>query len=107
MADELSEAMANTKSGYDKQEAIIRARKSPASHRYTYLPRRPYNVQGRCEFVEEKGKIVDTIASYATNNKAGLLVMGAFGHNPIRELLFGSTTLDVLAKVTCPVLLMA
>jgi len=67
----------------------------------------PYDVNGRCEFVEEKGKIVDIIATYTSDNKAGLLVMGAFGHNPIRELLFGSTTLDVLAKVSCPVLLMA
>jgi hypothetical protein len=67
----------------------------------------PYNVNGRCEFIEEKGKVADTIANYATANKAGLLVMGAFGHNAIRELLFGSTTLNVLSKVNCPVLLMA
>lgn len=67
----------------------------------------PYDVRGRCEFIEEKGKLVDIIANYTIENKAGLLVMGAFGHNPVREFLFGSTTLDVLAKVSCPVLLMA
>lgn len=68
---------------------------------------KPYNVKGRCEFIEEKGKLVDIIVDYVENHKAGLLVMGAFGHNPIRELLFGSTTLEVLSRVSCPVLLMA
>lgn len=67
----------------------------------------PYHVNGRCEFIEEHGKLVDTIANYVRDHQAGLLVMGAFGHNPIRELLFGSTTLEVLAHVSCPVLLMA
>jgi len=67
----------------------------------------PYNVNGRCEFIQEKGKVADIIANYVAENKAGLLVMGAFGHSAIRELLFGSTTLNVLSQVSCPVLLMA
>jgi len=67
----------------------------------------PYDVNGRCEFIQDEGKLVNIIANYVRDNKAGLLVMGAFGHNPIRELLFGSTTLEVLSKVSCPVLLMA
>jgi nucleotide-binding universal stress UspA family protein len=33
--------------------------------------------------------------------------MGAFGRNPIFELFFGSTTLSVLERSPCPVLLMA
>jgi nucleotide-binding universal stress UspA family protein len=35
-----------------------------------------------------------------------MIVMGAFGHNPLHELFFGSTTLETLAEAQCPVLLM-
>ena len=34
-----------------------------------------------------------------------LLVMGAYGHSRVRELILGSTTVQVLRRTTCPVLL--
>jgi nucleotide-binding universal stress UspA family protein len=36
---------------------------------------------------------------------AGLLVIGAFGHAPLRELLFGSTTRTILSELPLPVML--
>ncbi len=49
------------------------------------------------------GKIVETAQAF----KSGMIVMGAFGHGPFRQLVFGSATLSVLENAPCPVLLMA
>lgn len=37
--------------------------------------------------------------------EAGLLVVGAFGHSTLRELLFGSTTRQILRELPLPLLL--
>jgi nucleotide-binding universal stress UspA family protein len=45
------------------------------------------------------------ILEQADGFKAGLIVLGAFGDNKLLELIFGSTTKEVLMKSKCPVLL--
>jgi len=45
------------------------------------------------------------IIDQARNMEAGLIVIGAFGSNRLLELIFGSTTREVLMQATCPVLL--
>lgn len=45
--------------------------------------------------------IIDQIKTY----DPGLIVIGAFGENRLLELIFGSTTRQVLTQATCPVLL--
>jgi nucleotide-binding universal stress UspA family protein len=47
------------------------------------------------------------ISQYAQEIEAGLIVMGAYGHSRLVEMLFGSTTRDVLEDAQCPVLLAA
>jgi len=47
---------------------------------------------------EEIAKVVESV-------DGPLLVMGAYGHSRVRELILGSTTVQVLRKTTCPVLL--
>lgn len=47
----------------------------------------------------------DAILDKAKTFKAGLIVLGAFGNNKLLELIFGSTTREVLVQATCPVLL--
>ena len=37
--------------------------------------------------------------------KADILIMGAYGHSPIREVLFGSTTERILSSCTANVIL--
>ncbi len=54
-----------------------------------------------------KGKPAPQIVEAARAFKAGMIVMGAFGHGPFRQLVFGSATLSVLENAPCPVLLMA
>ena len=45
------------------------------------------------------------LLDHANHMKAGLVVMGAFGHSPLREFFFGSTTRGVLRECKVPVML--
>jgi nucleotide-binding universal stress UspA family protein len=46
------------------------------------------------------------IAQYAATEGMDLLVMGAWSHSPLRSLLFGSKTSDLLRSARLPVLLL-
>ena len=45
------------------------------------------------------------IAAYATSVPGGMLVMGAYGHSPLRRLIVGSTTTAMIRTVDAPILL--
>jgi nucleotide-binding universal stress UspA family protein len=47
----------------------------------------------------------DTLLSRASDLEADLLVMGAYGHSRVRELVLGGATRTVLASMTLPVLM--
>jgi len=49
--------------------------------------------------------IGNTLLSRASDLEADLLVMGAYGHSRVRELLLGGVTRTVLASTTLPVLM--
>ncbi len=46
------------------------------------------------------------IARYIQDNGIDMLVMGAYGHSPLRSLLFGSKTSDLLRSAKVPTLLL-
>ncbi len=48
----------------------------------------------------------NVICQTAREMKAGMILMGAFSHSPIKEFFFGSVTRTVLAAMPCPVLMM-
>ena len=52
-----------------------------------------------------KGKEDKELLRIIREGSADLLVMGAYGHNRLREVLLGSTTSSVIRKSTIPVLL--
>jgi len=52
-----------------------------------------------------KGKEDKELLRFIREGSADLLVMGAYGHNRLREVLLGSTTSSVIRKSTIPVLL--
>jgi nucleotide-binding universal stress UspA family protein len=56
-------------------------------------------------FVVKAGHPASVICQHAQEIAAGLIVMGAYGHNRLTEMLFGSTTDMVLENALCPVLL--
>jgi nucleotide-binding universal stress UspA family protein len=47
----------------------------------------------------------DVICGQATSAEIDILIMGAYGHSPIREVLFGSTTERILSHCTTNVIL--
>lgn len=54
--------------------------------------------------VAPSGNAESAIASYIDNEAIDLLVMGAYGHNRLRHLVIGSTTVQLLRSTTIPVL---
>ena len=65
-----------------------------------------WSVKGEFIMVPRKDRVSTILVGLAREKGLGMIVMGAFGHNPLRELFFGSNTLEVLEKTDCPVLLM-
>ena len=51
------------------------------------------------------GKPEDVIAAETSSAGAQLLVMGAYGHGPLRSMIVGSTTTHMIRSCTIPVLL--
>jgi nucleotide-binding universal stress UspA family protein len=57
------------------------------------------------EYVARAGDPSETIVEYARECQADLLVMGAYGHTKVRELVVGSTTTYAMNHAPCPLLL--
>lgn len=51
------------------------------------------------------GDVEDEIAGFVVDHDIDLLMMGAYGHSRIRELLIGSTTTDLVRRCKIPVML--
>lgn len=49
--------------------------------------------------------IANSILSYAADASAHLIVMGAYGHSRLREIVLGGTTRTILHSMTVPVLM--
>jgi nucleotide-binding universal stress UspA family protein len=58
-----------------------------------------------CEIIMFTGKETDEIMKFIQEGSVELMVMGAYGHNRLREFLLGSTTSQVVRKSPIPVLL--
>jgi len=59
----------------------------------------------KAEYVLRAGDPSEMIVAYAQDCKADLLVMGAYGHTKVRELVVGSTTAYALNHAPCPLFL--
>ncbi len=55
--------------------------------------------------VLEGGETVSAILELCKGGSYDLLAMGAYGHSKIRELIIGNTTVQIMRKVNCAVLL--
>jgi nucleotide-binding universal stress UspA family protein len=58
-----------------------------------------------CEVIISAGREADEILKFIQEGSVELMVMGAYGHNRLRELLLGSTTSHIIQKSPIPVLL--
>ncbi|GGE01621.1 universal stress protein A [Tsuneonella deserti] len=59
----------------------------------------------RCEIVaiSQEGSVAETLSDAASVRKAGLLVMGAYGHSRSLEWAFGGVTRQLLARPPLPI----
>lgn len=49
--------------------------------------------------------VVDKLLNFVADKGIDLVVMGAYGHSRLREMVFGGATNDILSELTVPVLL--
>jgi len=77
----------------------------PATDVAEYLSR--HGVQADVLPLDRVGSIEETLAAAVARLKAGLLVMGAFGHSRLREFLIGGVTRYFLELENGPALLLA
>jgi len=59
----------------------------------------------RVEYIRREGDPSESIVAYAMESGADLLVLGAYGHTKVRELVVGSTTAYAMNHAPCPLLL--
>ena len=52
-----------------------------------------------------KGQPADALIEHARDENCGLIVVGAYGHTRIREMIIGSTTTQIIHKSHLPVML--
>ncbi len=57
------------------------------------------------ELPRDKRSIAETLADHCATTGAGLLVMGAYEHSPLREGLIGGVTQDISSRAKIPVLM--
>ena len=63
----------------------------------------PYQLDVEIECLQ--GEAAKEILRYADENRIDLIVMGAFGHSRIHDLILGGTTAYIIRNATLPVLL--
>lgn len=52
------------------------------------------------------GEVEKTLRQYQQEQQIDMVIMGAYGHSRIRQLLIGSTTTEVIRKTDVPLLLL-
>jgi nucleotide-binding universal stress UspA family protein len=79
-------------------------RSASASDLVAYLGR--HDVRAKHEgLTADHGTVGATLLKHAGQGRADLLVMGAYGHSRLREMILGGATRDVLAASTVPLLM--
>ena len=84
----------------DKKTAALAAQVEEANQKDREEP-----PKADCETIIMTGKETDEIIKFIREGSVELMVMGAYGHNRLRELFLGSTTSQVVRKSPIPVLL--
>jgi nucleotide-binding universal stress UspA family protein len=77
----------------------------PGAEISTYLARHGIKVES-ATIPGSDEKVGSVILADADEQGSDLIVMGAYGHHRLRELVFGGTTRHVIYHATLPVLMM-
>ena len=74
----------------------------PGADIATTLARHGINATVKTTSADEVA-IGNTLLNYVSDDGADLLVMGAYGHSRLREMIFGGATRSILEHMTVPV----
>jgi nucleotide-binding universal stress UspA family protein len=85
----------------DKNETEFRRRSSEKL--VQHLKR--HAIGAEAKHIASDMDLASTLLSYAADVDADLLVMGAYGHSRLREIILGGTTHNVLHSMTLPVMM--
>jgi nucleotide-binding universal stress UspA family protein len=80
------------------------AEERPGPGLIAHLARHGLGAKGEVEPTEEL-EPADAILSRAADLGADMIVLGAYGHSRLREMILGGTTRDILEHMTVPVLM--
>lgn len=69
-----------------------------------YLGRHDIAAESRPDYGDEHD-VAGVILGHAGDRAADLIIMGAYGHSRLREMLLGGPTEDMLSRTTVPLLL--
>ncbi len=62
-----------------------------------------HNIKVELDIIDvDQAGLCDAILSYVTENNIDLLVMGAYGHSRLREVVMGGMTREILARMSIP-----
>lgn len=64
-----------------------------------------HDIQAQIETCASHDGIAQTLQDYATRHRYDLIVMGAYGHSRLRELVLGGATRDMLGGASVPLLM--
>lgn len=84
---------------------IITANMEKATLLSAQIEEAAQTAETECEVIILPGKEGEEIIKFIREDAVELMVMGAYGHNKLRELLLGSTTSHVITESPVPVLL--
>src|SRR5690606_32577281 len=59
---------------------------------------------GQVEIIAELGSPAPILAKYVTDRDIDMVVTGTYGHQGLMNVLLGSTAMDIMAEVSCDVL---
>jgi nucleotide-binding universal stress UspA family protein len=91
---------------------VVSVDKNPASRRASHVEvlsyLRSHDLRAAAEVIAPDSQSVgDSLLANAAELAAGLLVMGAYSHNRLREMLLGGVTRYILQHASCPPVLLA
>lgn len=101
----VSYAATSTLLGEVRLHVVMAGREDGSSAERLNWVRELLAVRADATVVQREGRPEDVIAEEASASGAQLILMGAYGHSPLRTMLVGSTTTHMLRACTIPVLL--
>ncbi|WP_350333276.1 universal stress protein [Coralliovum pocilloporae] len=77
----------------------------PGADIATYLSRHDIHVSVQNIHADKHISVADTMLNYVADNNMDTIVMGAYGHSRLRELILGGATRSILSATTVPVVM--